>query len=240
MSEFAETKKCVTCGKKVNITYPRQWAYKRAKPNGTHYFFCSWSCLRAWDDKKGRNEMNLSKEQRQNAIDMALRGESPLKYIEGCGINNPSCTWWNIKKNMSKNDPATYAKLPERFKCKTASKQVETPEGEFIPAAQAFENIKAAVEALPQVKVNGPLRIETETPEQVKVEKSRPKIESPATIDGFVIYGIEGQFGRYMVNEKVNYFDFLPHGGEMCMSPEDWKKQISELNRAMKVLGVSL
>ena len=126
--------KCSVCGKKIDVPWPHLWTYKRGSSGGYAKYMCSYSCLRAYDDMKGMNQdMSLSKEQRQTVIDMAMRGESPLTYIEEQGIKNPSCTWWNIRKYMEKNDPETYAKLPAKFRgVKAMPKQcehVETPEG---------------------------------------------------------------------------------------------------------------
>ena len=91
--------KCSVCRKKIDVPWPHLWTYKRGSSGGYAKYMCSYSCLRAYDDMKGMNQdMSLSKEQRQTVIDMAMRGESPLTYIEEQGIKNPSCTWWNIRK----------------------------------------------------------------------------------------------------------------------------------------------
>ena len=140
--------KCSVCGKKIDVTWPHLWTYKRGSSGGYAKYMCSYSCLRAYDDMKGMNQdMSLSKEQRQTVIDMAMRGESPLTYIEEQGIKNPSCTWWNIRKYMEKNDPETYAKLPAKFKgAKVMPKQceqVETPEGNATVAATKKEPKKS-------------------------------------------------------------------------------------------------
>ena len=174
------------------------------------------------------NNPNLTKEQKQQCVDMALRGESPMKYIESCGINNPSCTWWNIKKALQKNDPETYEKLPAKFRGIKASKKApETPE-------QA-----------PTVKLSGPIRIETPEANKVEVVET-PEMEEenefglPAYINGFEIVGIRGQFGTYRASSEHNYFEFVPFGGELCMNPGDWREQLEELQKAAKVLGVKL
>ena len=143
--------KCSVCGKKIDVTWPHLWTYKRGSSGGYAKYMCSYSCLRAYDDMKGMNQdMSLSKEQRQMVIEMAMRGESPLTYIEEQGIKNPSCTWWTIRTYMEKNDPETYAKLPAKFKGVKAMpkqcEQVETPEGNAAAVVAKKEPKKPELE----------------------------------------------------------------------------------------------
>ena len=72
------------------------------------------------------------------------------------------------------------------------------------------------------------------------LKKREKKFSLPAICDGFEVVGIRGQYGVYRANDEVNYFDFQPFGGELCMSPEEWSEQLDELKRAAKVLGVKL
>ena len=231
---------CPVCGKRHVVMWPDMYVYRRGPT-----YYCSEDCMivAATKDQKmihmiahmrakkgSKKEMKLTKEQTQQCIDMALHGESPLKYIEGCGINNPACTWWNIKKNLQKNDPETYEKLPAKFRGVQASKKApETPE------------------QVPVVKLSGPIKIETPEANKVEVVET-PEMEKekenefglPAYISGFEIIGIRGQFGTYRASSEYNYFEFVPFGGELCMNPGDWREQLEELQKDAKVLGVKL
>lgn len=221
---ISSIKKCPTCGKRITVLYPHQWAYKRRKDNSVLYhYFCSWSCLRAWDDKKGRGDMRISKEQKQTVIDMAMRGESPVKYIESCGINNPSCTWWNIKKNLSKHSPEIYAKLPDKFK--SVPRQVETPEGEFAPAT---------------VKVDGPLRIETPEPEKVEIVPAEQKITAPLCYDGCKVTAVETPIGDFHYDKKHGYIDWDFENDTMSLTLGQWRMFAEWFPKAQRVLGVEL
>ena len=72
------------------------------------------------------------------------------------------------------------------------------------------------------------------------LKKREKKFSLPSICNGFEVIGIRGQYGVYSANDEVNYFDFQPFGGELCMSPEEWHEQLDELKRAAKVLGVEL
>lgn len=221
---------CPVCGKAYEVLWPNLWRYKRE-----NVYLCSWGCMRALDDKKGLNrDMKLSEEQRKTAIDMALNGESPVKYIAGCGINNPSCTWWNLKKYLQKNDPETYGRLPEKFKATVKNvKQVETPEGEYAKA--------------PVLKVDGAVRIET--PEKNKVEV----VETPEGKIGGLCpppeEAIDTKFQTAAVrNKKLGtfYYDEAhgtidwrhPYGEEISLFPEDYRLLRDSIDMILHVLGV--
>ena len=240
---------CPVCGKRHVVMWPDMYVYRRGPT-----YYCSEDCMivAATKDQKiihmiahmrakkgSKKEMKLTKEQTQQCIDMALHGESPLKYIEGCGINNPACTWWNIKKNLQKNDPETYEKLPAKFRGVQASKKApETPE------------------QVPVVKLSGPIKIETpesnkvevvETPEAPKIrsksEKPR-KITAPVAYDGLIIREVEGNFGRYRRSDigSATYIDFESADGmdTLSFTVEQWRSFRAEHAKAATVLGVEM
>lgn len=51
--QIGSMKKCKTCGREFNVLFEEDWVYKRThahmKDLGSRYYFCSWSCLRAYD-----------------------------------------------------------------------------------------------------------------------------------------------------------------------------------------------
>lgn len=222
---------CPVCGKAYEVLWPNLWRFKRE-----NVYLCSWGCMRALDDKKGLNrDMKLSEEQRTTAINMALNGESPVKYIAGCGINNPSCTWWNLKKYLQKNDPETYGRLPEKFKATVKNvKQVETPEGEFAKA--------------PVLKVDGAVRIET--PEKNKVEV----VETPeGKIGGLCpppekktyekrYTAVETSAGDFHYFRKQGYLDWDPldGSGTVSLNIEEWREFFRVFPLMAADLGVEL
>ena len=111
---------CPICGKAFDVLWPQLWRYKRDMT-----FLCSWGCMRALDDKKGVNrDMALTKAQKQTVIEMLLNGENPNEFIKNCGINNPTCTVWNLKQYLKKYDRETWEKLQP----KPAAPAVEIPD----------------------------------------------------------------------------------------------------------------
>ena len=211
-------KNCPVCGKAFFVEYPQLYRYKREKR-----YMCSYSCMRALDDKEGRNrDMALTKSQKQLVIEMLLNGENPNEFIKNCGIKNPTCTVWNLKQYLKKYDHDTWEKLQP----KPAAPAVEIP-----------ETNKAELVETPESVAGRPI-----VPEPDKQTENHRKdgFTLPAYIDGFEVVGIRGSFGTYRANDDVNYFDFTPYGGELCMSPKDWRDQLNELQRAAKILGVEL
>lgn len=215
---------CPVCGKAFEVLWPNLWRYKRE-----NVYLCSWGCMRALDDKKGLNrDMKLSEEQRTTAINMALNGESPVKYIAGCGINNPSCTWWNLKKYLQKNDPETYGRLPEKFKATVKNvKQVETPEGEFAKA--------------PVLKVDGAVRIETpEMLYNIPDSKMMQIPEMPKPME-YRVTGISTTAGDFQYFKRIGYIDWTTASGEsISLKLDEWKELMKIWPFVLKVLEVKL
>lgn len=244
MSEntFKITQKCPTCGKQFPVLYPHQWAYRRWKTKGHAWYFCSWGCLRAWDDKKGRNrEMKLTEDQKKKAVEIAMTGENPTKYLESCGVNNPHCSWWYIKRNLEKNDPEKYAQLPDKFK-QSAKDQKAEYHGEIAPA-----------DSKPIMKLTGPLQIETPEPEKVTVAKIPPKVpevmeklcvKNPLRYDGFTVRSVEGEYGKYSYQEinGKRWFDYenKEYSDTLSMTIDQWRGFMNEIRQAALVLGVEL
>ena len=122
---------CPVCGKRFYVLYPNLWVYKRE-----HRFLCSYGCMRKID--RGENmAFKLTEEQKQEAVRIAMGGKSPIKFIESCGVNNPSCSWHYIKKGLKEKDPETWAKLPNQFRGTEAAKQ---PEPLPAPAPEPVAN----------------------------------------------------------------------------------------------------
>lgn len=232
-------KKCPTCGESFPVLHPDQWAYKRYKGSkgGTRIWFCSYSCMRAYEDKKGRirgDMKNLTKEQKARAVEIAMTGESPAHYLEDCGVNNPHCSWWYIKRNLEKNDPETYAKLPDKFKQSARNKAVETPEGEFASPAV--------------VKIDGPIRIETPETNKVEVVEAPiggmcpPPEPQEAEDDNLVMVKVQSKKtgNLYEWSKQYDLFSVTSHGDEMSLCIEDWQKLLAEMPKIARKLGVEL
>ena len=100
---------CPMCGKAFDVLWPDQWVFKRNKR-----FICSWSCLRAADNKKGVEKRVKLSERDQKAVDIALEGGNPVEFLKK-ESKNASAAWYHVKQKVKEVDPETYAKLPARI-----------------------------------------------------------------------------------------------------------------------------
>jgi len=126
---------CAMCGKRIVVHWPQFYVYKRRDK-----FFCGANCQEVFDvqetrervgwiedwerrkaeQSKGQEDrkkmkMFITPENRQKAVEIAIAGGNPLRYLEKCGAKNPSASWSFIKSNVKKNDPELFARIPEKF-----------------------------------------------------------------------------------------------------------------------------
>jgi hypothetical protein len=121
------------------------------------------------------------------------------------------------------------------------------------------EEVQAIKDAVPTVKVDGPLKIETKEPEKVEVvETPEPatvkgkivdvmehlEIKNPLQYEEFTVREVEGLFGRYRRSDVgATYIDFENAEGcvdVMSYTVKQWNAFMRELKRAAQVLGVQL
>ena len=237
--EFLD-KKCPICGKEFAVLYPNRWAYKRARTSSQFTYFCSWKCLRANEKRKDYGKMKkLTEEQKQEAIQIALKGTSPVTYLEDkCGINNGYQCWKNIRDRLKVKDPEAWEKVQKALGEANAAKKTEThitTNGKIEVRVEqpAVENAEA------KQKVKKPCAAMRFAPDGEHLEK----ISKPLQYEDFTVRAVEGTFGRYgrdTVN-GVDYIDFeSKEGDELHMRIDGWRNFISELKEAAKVLGVDL
>ena len=236
---------CRQCGKEFHVLYPSLWGYKRGTPSYPIYL-CSYSCLRAFDKEKkeqeGDKQVKVSPEQKKKAVELAINGGDPLKYLEEIGSTYAPGLWYLIKKDLKAKDPETYEKLPAKYKpvAKKEKNPVETPE---TPAVSA-EYVKKAIMEIPQVKVDGPLLIETPESNRLKVAvigepetAGELKRETRYTVTAIRYPDI----GEFYYDRKYNTIDWRTvEGDEVSMHPTGWKILMQDLKEIMTVLGVDL
>ena len=223
---------CRVCGKEFVALYPHLWAYRRGED-----YYCSWKCLRA-EEKGDESNMKtiVTKEQKQKAVSMAIDGKDPLEYLREIGSKSPVKMWYYIKASVRKSDPELYAKIPD------------------------LRKIWTKPEAVPVVKVDGAIRIET--PEAGKVEVmetpegcsglfvgtkgseavKEPKISMPICYDGMMVREVEGLFGLYRRSDigGKTYIDMENKEGldTISMTVEQWRGFIEEYQKAARILWV--
>jgi hypothetical protein len=207
---------CPVCGKAFDVQYPHLWRYKRSKT-----FLCSYGCMRALDDKRGENrDMALTQEQRQQVISMLLKGENPNEYIRGCGIKNPNCTLWNMKKYLQKNDPETFRKVMD----------AKTP---GTSLADAMTGMKDAADQFFGACEDMGLKVEPEQPETTEPDDFDDRTTTTAIrVDGL------GEFYHDMKHKSVDWR--TEAGDEVSLGPLWWKNLMEELPDILAALGVEV
>ena len=196
----------------------------------------------------------ITLEMKKKAAQIAIDGGNPLPYLKQHGAKNPSATWQYVRKCLEKADPEMYAKLPDRLP-KTAGEvmadakaaadeffgkcedmgllKAETPE---TPAVK-FEDVKKSIMEIPQIKVDGPIRIETPEGNQVEVIETPEQPKAPRL--QFKIKSVETELGTYTAGNK--YFEFRSakdSSDAIEMLTEDFIAWVNEAPIVLEVLGV--
>lgn len=218
-------KNCPFCGKAFDVIRPQLWKFKE-----NNVFFCTYTCKRAYD-RKEENEMKaISKEQKQQAVRIALDGGDPKPFLAECGSKAPDKLWYYIKNTLKTKDPETYEKLAKAVGMK---KQVETPEGEYAKA--------------PTVKVDGQIRIQTNEPEKIEVQRLHelPDVDekySPDLFDKYQTVAIRHpNLGVFYYDQKFHCIDWRSdEGDEISLSLQAWSELHKDLPDIFKRLGVEL
>jgi hypothetical protein len=178
---------------------------------------------------KGSEEMRkITLEQRKKAVDIALNGESPLKYLEGCGAKNPSASWVYIKKILRETKPEIYAQL-------MALK--EQPDEDTIPTADGLPFEKAAEISAEMGAVEAAKRAEKTAGSAVnyaEVIAVEEKINADELT--YQVTGLRTSCGEYSINGKEIFFT-IPDDQEIGLPIELWKRIAKELPGVLKVLG---
>ena len=223
--EFYGDKRCPVCGKRFTVLWPHQWAFKRGKPHPT--FYCSWKCLRTLDKRKGDENVKTGKvtrSQKEKAVQIALDGGDPLRYLESCGAGNAPQMWYAIKQHLKENDPDTYAKLPKRIDRKDAKPKEEPTLADAVAGmTDAAEEFFDKCEEM-GLKVNGD-----------PVTKPSLVTAGPITVTAIR----HKSFGEFYRDHDHKCIDWrTPEGDEMSLSLQGWKDLIMELPGLLKILGV--
>ena len=243
---------CRICGKRFVVTWPQHWVYRRKD-----VFLCSEDCMIVYDvqttraangfgpKKKGAEENmagKLTQKQRDEAVEIAIQGGSPIEYLKKCGIANPYASWDWIKKSLEKKDPEKHAKLTGEATSKKPEKPAEVIKVEAVPAINAQE-IEQAIKNAPEVKLRPvveipeqqiqPLGLQGGVNYQLKVEESRKARKA------FKVIGLETDFGRFTVGKVDGVIRFEAEGNtEISMVTEDWVKMADLLPEILRELGV--
>ena len=175
--------------------------------------------------------IKLTEAQKDEAVQAAINGGNPLKVLAEFGCKNPSSAWSMIKKQLRKESPESYLRLPDKYKpaSERSTGKAETPEG---TAADAMKGMKDAAD-----EFFGQWLPNAETPEA-------PKICKPVIYDGMIIREVESLFGRLRRSDVHGsiYLDFEPTDSADVLSytVDQWRSFFRDLKDCAAILGVEL
>ena len=227
---------CQQCGKVFWIEYPDLWAYKR---NGR--YMCSWGCLRKHDGKEAngmeKQKTILTEDQKRKAVDMALEGQSPIRYLRELGCKNPY-TSWKFIRGWARNEYSAEecARLPEGFR----SERGERAAKEKAEKEQAEEQAEEpGIELVYDPSIVEEYR--REHPEMyAQAEELKMKKETVINglhVEGVQVTAIRTDLGEFYWDRKYRTIDWRNNeGDEVSMDPEEWRKLREEIPIMMKVL----
>lgn len=213
-----EDLKCPICGNVFIAPLPGQWAYKKGKQ-----LFCRYSCLRAFEMKKGEDtemKTKIPDEIKQEAVRTALDGGNPIKLLAPY-TKNQKAMWWAVKAKLKETDPETYARIPNLRNIRETAKE-EKP----VTAADAMAACQDAADTFfGQCQDMGLLKDQA--------AESEPEMEYKVT-------GIRTGLGNFQYYKKTGFIDWTPNDGNdtASLNLDEWKQFINDWPKVLKVLGV--
>ena len=197
--------------------------------------------------KKGRvvymKHAKVTLEHKKKAVEIALAGGDPLRYLSLHGAGNAPAMWYTIKQNLKETDPEKFNKLPDLRKKvqehETVVKDgVEYEKAEEPTLADAMTGMKDAADKFFGACDEMGLKTD-ELKQQLK-----QSVWHPVNYDGMMIREVEGLFGRYRRTDIGNatYIDYKSKDGAdvLSMTVEHWKAFIVEIRNAGRILGVEV
>ena len=195
-------------------------------------------------DGKGVEEMRkVTLEDKKKAVEIALSGGNPLKFLKECGVANPSASWAYIKKTLKEVDPEKYARLPSR---------ANAAEPECWKPKEAVTTCCAP--ARPSgVEVPDELPEEPEKPEVVLTIKSEDltreidetphvsSITNPVNYDGFDVMALKSPETGFRFTSDPRYGMMTWNtvsGDEVSLTAEEWHNLAAELPKALQIFGI--
>ena len=195
-------------------------------------------------DGKGVEEMRkVTLEDKKKAVEIALSGGNPLKFLKECGVANPSASWAYIKKTLKEVDPEKYARLPSRAnaaepECWKPKEAVTTccaparPSGVEVPDELPEEPEKP--EVVLTIKSEDLTREIDETPHVSSITK-------PVNYDGFDVMALKSPETGFRFTSDPRYGMMTWNtvsGDEVSLTAEEWHKLADELPKALQIFGI--
>ena len=84
-------RKCYRCGKVFIVHDPSDWVFRRYL-HGTDRFFCSWSCIKAFEEGRGTKT-----QRREKVIAMLKDGLTVSEVCKLSGMDRTNVIYWEKK-----------------------------------------------------------------------------------------------------------------------------------------------
>lgn len=238
-------KTCGICGKRFVVMWPDLYVYRRGD-----VFLCGEDCMIVYDARQTRkkNEKGveaelagkLTQKQKEEVVEIAIRGGKPIEYLKKCGVNNPWASWQWIKEKLAEKDPEKYQAVIKGRMKPAERKEKESREERF---AEILESVDAGrkkpaaevttVAEVPEITPPTPLNLQGGVDYQLKVD------EMKAERKPFKVTGLETEYGRFTLGTVDGVLRFEAEGNtEISMVAEDWRKMADTLPEVLRTLGV--
>ena len=185
-------------------------------------------------DGKGVEEMRkVTLDDKKKAVEIALSGGNPLKYLKEIGCGNPSASWAYIKKTLKEVAPEKYARLPSR--ANAAEPECWKPKAgdpEIMPVNANGEPVRP--EVVLTIKSEDLTREIDETPHVSSITK-------PVNYDGFEVMALKSPATGFRFTSDPRYGVMTWNtvsGDEVSLTAEEWHKLAAELPKALQIFGI--
>ena len=189
-----------------------------------------------WEIQDGKGEMvmaNITPEQREEAIEMAMAGKSPLPYLKECGCVKPGVAWHNIKRFMEKDEPERFAQLMA-----VSAKALDDSLKEYAQEeTQKVETAIRTAEEAEKPKKTRKIRAE----DIAKAPKAEEvAVSAPVFCETLQVAAVrDEQIGEFYFDTKYRTLDWrAPDGTEVSILPQTWHMVAEKLPQIMKILGI--
>lgn len=182
-------------------------------------------------DGRGNEMSKITLEQKKKAVEMAIRGESPLPYLKKCGSTAPDKTWWYIKTKLKDADPELYAKIPDMRKAEPVTCCApSTRKGVEVPEELPEEELK-----MPAVDLTIPAE------KLISTEDIQDSPWKPVNYDGFEVMALKSPATGFRFTSDQRYGTMTwntASGDEVSLTAEEWRELAAELPKVLQIFGI--
>lgn len=191
-------------------------------------------------DGKGVEEMRkVTLEDKKKAVEIALGGGNPLKFLKECGVANPSASWAYIKKTLKEVDPEKYAMLPSR--ANAAEPECWKPKVTTCCAPAAPSGVEVPDE-LPEEHLEMPASDLTIPADKlITREDVQDSVWKPVNYDGFDVMALKSPDTGFRFTSDPRYGMMTWNtvsGDEVSLTAEEWHNLAAELPKALQIFGI--